>query len=168
MQVLSNYVTILNEWSGKLAAYMIYPATLILVYEVMARYLLNAPTIWAHGTSQRIFGIYFLLGAPYVMMQNGHIRMDIFYNKFSPRTRAIVDIITSPMLFATIFVLVYFGWDFAQASLKALETCNTPFNAPLWIVKLWVPITGILLILQSASNLIRDILTALFNKKVGL
>jgi len=54
----------LNDWLGRIAAFLIYPGMLILAYEVGARYLFNAPTIWAHGTSQRIFAVYFIVGAP--------------------------------------------------------------------------------------------------------
>lgn len=159
MNSFFKFVETLNAWCGKLAAYLIYPGMLVLVYEVAARYLFNAPTIWAHGVSQRIFAVYFVLGAPYVLLRNGHIRMDMFYSRFSPRIRAIIDLITSPMLLATIFVLVYFGWDFAWTSLKALEKDSTPLHAPLYIVKIWIPITGVLLLLQAFTNFCRDILT---------
>lgn len=161
MDKIFKAIGLLNEWCGKLAAYLIYPGMLVLVYEVVARYVFNAPTIWAHGVSQRVFAVFFVLGAPYVLMRNGHIRMDMFYSRFSPRARAVIDVVTSPMLFATIFVLIYFGWDFAWTSIKALEKDSTPLHAPLWIVKLWIPVTGGLLLLQALSNFCRDLLTAL-------
>lgn len=160
MDKIYRFISALNEWCGKLAAYLIYPGMLVLVYEVVARYVFNAPTLWAHGVSQRIFAVFFVLGAPYVLMRDGHIRMDMFYGRFSKRTRAIIDVVTSPMLFATIFVLIYFGWDFAWTSIKVLEKDSTPLHAPLWIVKLWIPVTGVLLLLQAFSNFCRDLMTA--------
>ncbi len=154
-------IAVLNKWVGKIAAYLLYPGMIVLVYEVVARYLFNAPTIWAHGVSQRIFAVYFVLGAPYVLLKNGHIRMDMFYSRFTPRVRAMIDLATSPMLFATIFVLVYFGWDFAWTSIKVFENDSTPLHAPLWIIKVWIPITGVLLLLQALSNFCQDLITAI-------
>ncbi len=161
MEKVFKSINVLNKWVGKIAAYLLYPGMLVLVYEVVARYVFNEPTIWAHGVSQRIFAVYFVLGAPYVLSKNGHIRMDMLYSKFTPRVRAIVDLVTSPMLFATIFVLIYFGWDFAWTSIKVLENDSTPLHAPLWIVKAWIPITGVLLLLQALSNFCQDVITAI-------
>lgn len=151
----------ISVWSGRIAAFVIYPGMLVLVYEVVARYAFNAPTIWAHGVCQRAFAIYLVIGAAYVLQQKGHIRMDLIYNRFSPRGKAIINLVTSPILFLIIFVLLWFGWDFAQTSISQLEIDNTPLHGPVWPFKLWIPITGFLLLVQAVANFYRDVVTLL-------
>ncbi len=160
MKKIVRLIAVINEWAGRAVAFLIYPGMLVLVYEAAARYLSDAPTIWAHGMSQRIFAIYFVFGAPYVLLHDGHIRMDMIYNRFSVRTRAVIDLVTSPLLFVTIFALLWFGWDFAWTSIEAWERDSTPFHAPVWPVKVWIPITGGLLLLQALVRLGRDLATA--------
>lgn len=158
MEKFLKFIENMSIWTGRVASYLIYPGTFILVYEVIARYFFGAPTTWAHGLSQRIFAVYFVIGAPYVLYHNGHIRMDIIYSRYSKRTKAIVDLLTSPALLVTSIVLIWFGGDFAWTSIKSLELDATPMHAPVWPIKLWIPVTGFLLLLQALLNMCRDIM----------
>ena len=82
-------VAIAASVSGKVVAWMILPMSLSLVYEVVARYVFNAPTIWASDVSQILYGMFFMLGSAYALQRQQHIRTDFIYGKWSVRTRGL-------------------------------------------------------------------------------
>ena len=154
-----------SEWTGKIFAYIIYAGLAVLVYELVARYLFNAPTMWGHGVSQRLFAVYYIIGGAYVLRHKGHISMDVVYNLFPVRTKAILDVITSPLFFAVAWVVLWYGAGFAWKSLTILEACTTPWHAPLYPVKLMVPVAGFLLLLQGLAKYSRDLITAITGRQ---
>ena len=158
LEKLSRYIELISEWSGRIPAYLIYPGMLIVVVGVMMRYGFSAPTIWTSAIPQRIFAIYFVIGAAYVFRYDGHVRMDVIYNRWSKRTRAIIDmLIMFPCVLAVIFVLIWHGGEFAWQSVAGLEVCGTPARAPVWPAKIFIPIVGILLLLQTIAWFYRNI-----------
>lgn len=150
----------ISEWSGKIISFLIFIGIGVLVYEVTARYVFNAPTIWAHGITQRLFASYAILLGAYCLQQGGHVRVDIIYNLFPLRARAILDLIMAVGFFLFCGVLLLWGADFAITSVQMQERCNTVFNAPLYPVKVMVPIGALLIILQGLANFVRSLFIA--------
>ena len=144
----------------KIIAFLIYAGIGILVYEVALRYLFNAPTIWAHGISQRLFAAYAILLGAYTLRQGGHVKVDILYNRFSVRTRAILDLFTAIFFFLFCGVLLWKGADFALTAVKIQERCNTAFNAILYPVKVMLPLGALLILLQQLAEFTRNLITA--------
>ncbi len=64
-------------WSGKAVAWLIFPMTLSLVWEVVARYFFNAPTVWANDIATMLYGAFFMLGSAYALQRQQHIRTDL-------------------------------------------------------------------------------------------
>ncbi len=157
MKRLFKIIDGISEWSGKIFAWLLWPGVAVLVYEVVARYVFNAPTIWAHGMTQRIFAVYYFICGAYISLNRDHITMDIVYNRFSFRTKAFLDIIGFLFFFAFCSVLLWYGSRYAWTSLIHLEPCNTPFRAPLYPVKLAIPIGALLIILQELTILWRNL-----------
>lgn len=156
----------ISDRSGVVSSVLIYPGLLVLLYEIVSRYFFHAPTIWAHGTSQRIFAAYFIIGGAYALVHEAHIRMDIFYSRFSLKTRALINLLlTYPLLFITAFVLLWHGSDYASEAIKLLERCATPFRAPVWPIKLLIPLSGLLLLFQGLALFYRDITVAITGVK---
>ncbi|MCP4693625.1 MAG: TRAP transporter small permease subunit [Desulfobacterales bacterium] len=155
----------ISEWSGKIFSYLLWPGVAVLVYEVVARYVFNAPTIWAHGTTQRIFAVYYFICGAYISRHGSHIRMDILYERFSPRIKAILDIIGFLFFFAFCGALLWYGSRYAWSSLMRLEPCNTPFRAPLYPIKLMIPIGALLIFLQELAFLFRNIYIVITGKQ---
>lgn len=164
MKRLLKIIDGISEWSGKIFAYLLWPGVAVLVYEVVARYVFNAPTIWAHGMTQRIFAVYYFICGAYISLHRSHINMDIIYNRFSLRKRAILDIISFLFFFAFCSVLLWYGSRYAWVSLMNLEPDNTPFRAPLYPVKLAIPIGAMLIILQELAILWRNLYIAVTGK----
>jgi len=150
-----------SEWSGKLFAYLMWPGMVVLVYEIGARYIFNAPTMWAHGTAQRIFAAYYIIGGAYCLLHKAHISMDLIYNRCSLRTRAILDLIGALFFFVFCGVLLWWGGSYAWDSLMRLEPCSTPLRAPLYPVKLMIPLGALLILLQGLAKFGHDLFTAI-------
>jgi TRAP-type mannitol/chloroaromatic compound transport system permease small subunit len=165
MKRLLKIIDGISKWSGVVFAYLLWPGVAILVYEIGARYIFNAPTIWVHGTTQRIFAVYYFICGAYVSLHRDHIKMDLIYDLFPLRIKAILDIIS--FLFFLLFcgVLLWFGSRYAWSSLMRLEPCNTPFRAPLYPVKLMIPLGALLIILQELANLWRSFYIVITGRK---
>lgn len=165
MKTLLKAIDATSEWSGKLVALIFYAMVGVLVWEVVMRYAFNAPTIWAHGVSIRIFAAYSVLAGAYVLRHKGHIPVDLVYSRFPSKTKAIVDLITAPFFFAFCGVLLWYGSSFAWTSLKMLEPCETPFHAPIYPIKLMVPVGAFLILLQGLAKYSRDFITAISGRQ---
>jgi len=165
MRRLLKIIDGISEWSGKLFSYLLWPGVAVLIYEVVARNLFNAPTIWAHGTTQRIFAVYYFICGAYVSLYRDHITMDLIYTRFSLRKRAFLDIIGFLFFFSFCGVLLWYGSRYAWTSLIRLEPCNTPFRAPLYPIKLAIPLGALLILLQELANLWRNVYIAITGKQ---
>ena len=155
----------ISEWAGKCTSFIILPGIAVLAWEVISRYALNHPTMWAHGTSQRLFAAYYILGGAYVLRYRDHVNVDILYCWFSPRTKAILDLITSLGFFAFCGVLLWQGMEFGLTSLCQLEPDDTPWRAPIYPAKLMIPAGALLILLQGLANFLRNLVTAVTGRK---
>lgn len=148
-----------SAWSGKLFAWLIVPMVGCLVYEVVARYFFESPTVWAYDMTYMLYGSHFMLGAAYTLSVQGHIRTDFFYRLWPPRWQGAVD----AMLYACLFfpAMAFFlwdSWDFALTSWVRQELgISSPWNPPIYPFKTVIPVTAALLILQGVSEFIKSL-----------
>ena len=144
-------------WSGRLFCWMAIPLVLALTYEVFARYAFRAPTIWAFDVSYMLYGSHFMLGAAYTLYKGGHIRTDIFYQNWSPRTRGLVD--ASLYLFFFFPGMVLFFWMGLQEALHSIDirevSDQSAWRPPLYPFKTVIPIAAALLIVQGISEFLK-------------
>jgi len=163
LRLLLRGVTWFNDWLGRaVLAYIVLVIFALLFLEVNMRYLFGAPTVWTGELAQMLFGAYAILSGAYILTQRAHVNVDIFYARFPRRVRAGVDILTSFLFFSFILVLVTEGYSMAEDSVSRWETSRSAWNAPVWPVKVAIPVGAGLLLLQGAVKLIHDILV-LFN-----
>ncbi len=148
--------------SGKIIAWMILPMSLSLVYEVIARYVFNAPTIWASDISQILYGAFFMLGSAYALQRQQHIRTDFLYGKWSIRTRGMVDAACYiGLYFPAMLFFLYIGSEFAYRSVLFNERLVTsPWMPIIWPQKLAIPISTLLLLIQGVSELLKALYAA--------
>lgn len=149
----------LSAWTGKWIAWIVIPNVLALVYEVIARYFLNSPTIWSYEVTYFIYGSHFLLGAAYVLSVDAHIRIDIFTSHLTPRTRAVIDLVGYLFLFFPVIItLIYAGGQYVLQSIEMGEKSGlSPWRPYLYPYKALITISFILLLLQGISCFIRNI-----------
>jgi TRAP-type mannitol/chloroaromatic compound transport system permease small subunit len=144
--------------AGSFVAYWAVIAVFIYYYEVLARYVFNAPTNWAHEGMFLMFGMQYLLAGGYAYREESHVRVDVLYEKRSVRTKAIIDLVTSVFFFIFVLALVWTGAIFALDAIQVQETTLNEWGIQYWPVKLAIPLGGFLLLLQGIAKLIRDIL----------
>jgi len=149
-----------NEWVGKVVSFFTLAIIAVITYEVVMRYLLVKSQSWAPEMSTFLFGGLFLLGGGYGYLYGGHVNLDLLYIRFSPRGKAILDLITSIFVFLFLGVLIWKGWLMAWDSLIILETSGSAFAPPLFPIKLAIPIGGSLFMLQVIVKLIRNLYIA--------
>jgi TRAP-type mannitol/chloroaromatic compound transport system permease small subunit len=151
----------ISEQSGKAVSFLIVLLVFVILYEIFARYLFNSPTIWAHEIAQMIYGAYVILLGAYVLQRKGHVNVDILYNRFRPRTRAIIDLFTWLLFFYFCGLLLLKGGEMAWDSLKVLETEPTSFAPPVYPIKMMIPLGALLILLQGLAKFIRDLTLAI-------
>jgi TRAP-type mannitol/chloroaromatic compound transport system permease small subunit len=153
---------IIGEWSGKIFRWLIIPMAGGLTYEVFARYLFNAPTIWAYDITYMLYGAHFMLGAAYTLRTGGHIRTDMFYERWSPRTQGLVDAICYFTLFFPGMIFFFIaGVDEALLSISILERSDaSPWRPPLYPFKCVIPAGALLLLIQGLSESLKSIYAA--------
>src|ERR671924_696686 len=88
-----------TDTTGTWVAWLNVPLVLAVSYEVFARYLFNAPTIWSFDVAYMLYGTIFMLGAAYALHKGAHIRTDFFFERWSIRTRGVIDSIAYIVFF---------------------------------------------------------------------
>ncbi len=161
---LFKFVDRLSEWTGKVTSYLVLLLTGAISYEVICRYVFNAPTLWAQEVSTYLYGSFFMLGGAYVMLKDNHVRVDIFYSRISYRAKALVDIITFPIFFFLfVGILVWEGSKMAIWSWSIWEHTQSPWSPPIYPLKTVIPVASLLLLLQGVKKFIQSIQA--FNRK---
>lgn len=148
----------ISDWSGTIVAWLIIPLMAGTTYEVIVRYVFNAPTIWAYDLSYMLYGSHFMLGAAYTLLKGGHIRTDIFYQNWSPRTRGLVDALLYLLLFFP--GMIFFFWMGGQEALHSLQIGErsdaSPWRPIVYPLKIVIPVTAVLILVQGVSELIKS------------
>ena len=163
---LLRFIDNANEWVGKVVSFFVLAIIGVVIYEVAMRYLLAKSQLWVPETSEFLFGALFVLGGGYVFLHEGHVKLDAIYERFSPKVKAILDLVTSIFLILFCGILIWKGWLMGWDSLTALEVSQSAFAPPLYPIKLVIPIGAGLLLLQGLAKFIRDLSIATTGSKV--
>jgi TRAP-type mannitol/chloroaromatic compound transport system permease small subunit len=147
----------LSKTIGHAFAWCIVILTLGTCYEVFVRYLLNAPTSWAFDFSYLMYGAVFYMAGAYTLSRGGHVRADMFYRLWRPRTQAGVELaLYIIFFFPGIVALMYSGWLYGYESARILEiSVNSPAGIPIWPLKMMIPFGAGLIALQGLAEVLR-------------
>lgn len=146
----------ISDKSGDFVAYWSIIAVFVYYYEVVARYVFNSPTNWAHESMFLMFGMQYLISGAYALKEDSHVRVDVIYELFSTKTKAVIDLITSTFFFIFTITLIVTGFLFAKDSLDVFEISFTEWGIQYWPVKITIVIGGLLLLLQGIAKVTRD------------
>ena len=146
--------------AGQFSAFAVAILTVLICWEVFSRYALNNPHDWVFDITYMLYGILFMMAGAYTLSKNGHVRGDVLYGFFTPRTQASLDLLLYFLFFIPgIVALVYAGINFAADSIAIREhTTQTANGPPLYPYKMIIPIAGGLLLLQGFVEIIRCII----------
>jgi TRAP-type mannitol/chloroaromatic compound transport system permease small subunit len=168
MHVIKILITIIEKVNLWVARVMSWAIILIIgstFYEVVMRYLFDSPTQWSFEFNYLLHGAYFMMLGAFTHSVQGHVNVDLLSSQFSPRGKAIVDIITAPVFFFFLYMMLIFGAEFALQSIGFRERLSSAWAPPIYPVKSVIPIAAALLILQGGVKFIRDLHTAITGKE---
>jgi TRAP-type mannitol/chloroaromatic compound transport system permease small subunit len=167
IKTVLNIMDQISEWTGKIFVWLVIPLTILVVYEVISRRFFDAPHIWATEVTDFIYGPHFMLVAAYTLLYKSHVRIDVIYERFSPRTRGILDIITYMVFFFPFISIVFYqGIIFAATSWSIGETSDSAALTILPMVKTVIPISIGLLLIQGLATYIRAIMQAIKGEEI--
>ena len=154
------FVDSVTAWVGKAFAWCILIMTFGVGYEVFVRYVLRDPTSWAFDISYMMYGALFMMAGAYTLSRDGHVRGDVLYRLWKPRTQATVELILYFLFFFPgILALMFAGWEYASESWFYKEvSVMSPANVPIFQFKTVIPVAGALLFVQGLAQVARCIL----------
>ena len=154
------FIDSLSLWTGKSFAWLILVLTLGISYEVLVRYVFRAPTTWAFDFSYINYGALFLMAGAYTLSRNGHVRADVLYRFWQPRTQAKMDLVLYILFFLpAVLAFMYSGYKYAEMSVRFREvSIFSPAGVPVFPLKALIPIAGFLLFVQGIAEVIRCVL----------
>lgn len=156
---IARFITTLNARLGHLLSYVVLILFLLLLGDVVMRYVTQSPISWSSQASKLIFGVYAILGGGYLLARRDHVNVDLFYANFSKRGKAIADIATSFLFFLFVGVLLSESYSLAADSVSRWEVSyETTWHAPVWPSKVLIVVAAVLLLLQGIVKLIADIM----------
>ena len=147
-----------SKWIGNVVCWITMPLMLAMTYEVLARKLFLAPTMWAYDMSRFFYGALFMLGAGYALSKGVHIRADFLYRNFKVKTQGLIDfwlylLFYFPGLLAFFYMTTIFVMESIQRGEKGMDTAWMPY---MWPIKacLWFGI--LFLLVQGVSELFKS------------
>ena len=158
MASLITKIDLFSKWVGNVVCWITVPLILAMTYEVLARKLFTAPTMWAYDMSRFLYGALFMLGAGYALSKGVHIRADFLYRNFKVKTQGTVDFwLYLLFYFPGLLVFLYMTIGFVQESImrgeKGMDTTWMPY---MWPIKTCLLIGIIFLLIQGVSELLKS------------
>ena len=145
-----------STWVGKAFAWCAVLLVLLITWEVFSRYVLNKPHAWVLDAQIMLYGAMFMTAGAYTLSKNGHVRGDVLYGFFRPRTQAIVDLSLYIIFFLPgVIAMTWAGWIYAGESLAIREQTFSADPLPLYPFKYIIPLAGFLLLVQGIAEIIR-------------
>ena len=128
-------------------------------YEVIMAYVFNAPTLWNFDLSMQMYGAILMMSGAYCLATESHVRGDVIYRLFKPRTQGWIDLtLYLIFFFPGVLALVFFGYEYAVFSWKLKESSwSSPAQIQIYMVKALIPTSGVILTLQGISEVFRSI-----------
>lgn len=156
---LCRWIDAVNHWVGKFVAWATAVVVAVVFIDVVMRYVFNTSFVFTQELEWHLFAFIFLMGAGATLLKDGHVRVDIFYQSYSPRTRAWINLIG--VLFFLVpgcLMIVMTSLHFALSAFAVMEGSPDPGGIPFrFIVKSFIPAGIFLLLIQGISLGIRSL-----------
>lgn len=160
MQKLLLTVDKISTFVGQAFAWLIVGLTFMISWEVFSRYALSNPHPWAFDVMIMMYGTLIMMAGAYTLSKSGHVRGDVLYGFFQPRTQAILDLLLYVLFFIPgVFALAWAGYNFAAESWAINEHSNvTADGPPVYPFKTAIPLAGLFLLFQGFAEMIRCVI----------
>ncbi len=161
------FINALSEWVGRIFSPVIGIIMLVGVYEVVARYVFNRPTTWAWEINEHLLCLFLALAGGYTLLRGRHVSVDLLYARFSPRVRAIIDVVSWLFFFLVCIVVIWQGSAEAWEATMKRERVLSSFNSPLYPDRWMIPIGTFLLLLQGIVKYTQSITAVIYKDKAA-
>jgi TRAP-type mannitol/chloroaromatic compound transport system permease small subunit len=148
-----------TEVTGYVFVVVIVPLILANVVEVFARYVLRAPTMWALDVTTMSYAALFMLGAALALLRGAHVRTDMLWERFSDRTKGMIDSLAALLLFLPTMTVLFFISidDFFHAVSIDERSSSGAWTPVIWPLRGVIPLTAFMLFLQGISELLKSL-----------
>jgi TRAP-type mannitol/chloroaromatic compound transport system permease small subunit len=144
---------------GQACAWTVVLLTLLITAEVFSRYALNRPHAWVLDAQIMLYGTLFMMAGAYTLAKNGHVRGDVLYGFFRPRTQAAIDLVLYIAFFLPgVVAMTWAGWTFANEALAIREQTFNADPIPVYPFKFVIPVAGAVLLLQGLVEIVRCVI----------
>jgi TRAP-type mannitol/chloroaromatic compound transport system permease small subunit len=153
LKIVSRWIDTLNEWVGRGVAWVTLGLVVVVFVDVLMRYILNVSFVFTQELEWHLFGFIFLIGAGYTLLHDGHVRVDIIYQRIGWKGRAWVNL-CGVLLFLIpgCIMVISTSWKFTMNSFAILEGSPDPGGIPYrFILKGCIPVGFALLLFQGIS-----------------
>jgi TRAP-type mannitol/chloroaromatic compound transport system permease small subunit len=160
MQKLFLTIDKISTFVGQAFSWLIVALTVMISWEVFSRYVLDKPHSWAFDVMIIMYGTLFMMAGAYTLAKAGHVRGDVLYGFFEPRTQATIDLILYILFFIPgVVALTYAGYSFAAESWAMNEHSSiTAEGPPIYPFKTMMPLAGAFLLVQGVVEIIRCVI----------
>ncbi|WP_299232065.1 TRAP transporter small permease subunit [uncultured Halomonas sp.] len=156
MNTIARAIDALNEGFGRLIAPLLAVITLIVIYDIAARFFIGRPSDWAFDVTKMLFGAHFMLMAAYGLRHHAHVEVDVLKRLLTRRKQAVLELLGYLLFFVPfIWMLLTFGWAFFERSFSRGETTYGMMSIPVYPVKGVIVVAALLLLLQAIAIVIR-------------
>ena len=159
-KVIKGYVdgiTATSKAFGGMAMYLLFGMLGILFFETCSRTFFNKPWIWTVEMAQFVMAAYYTLGGAYTLIIDGHVRMDLTYAKWSPKNKALADVLTFTIIIFYLGVLLLGGIISLEYSIKYRQKSYSSWAPPVTPIKIIMLIGMTLMILQVIAEFFKDL-----------
>lgn len=140
--------------------YLIFAMMGVLLHASLSRTVFDAPVIWSVEAAQMLMAAYYLLGGGYSLQLDAHVRMDLFYGRWSPRSKAAVDFLTALFALFYLAVLLYGAVSSTQYALEYNQKNYSVWAPPMAPVKIVMTFGIAAMLLQITAVFFKDLAAA--------
>jgi TRAP-type mannitol/chloroaromatic compound transport system permease small subunit len=158
VKIYLRYMDAISRIIGHFAKFLIFGMIGILLYETLTRTFFNHPNVWSVETAQFVMAAYYTLGGAFTLLIGGHVRMDLLYDRWSMKQKAVADAITFFIVLLYLGVLIYGGIQGIQYAAKYNQTSFSSWAPPVLPIKIIMVIGMVLMLLQCGAEFIKDLL----------
>jgi TRAP-type mannitol/chloroaromatic compound transport system permease small subunit len=156
----------ISVWTGKLISWVVLIVVVFVIYEIIMRHFFHLPTLWVSESMVFGCGVTYVLGAAWALKENRHVRIDLVYGRLNPRQRAVMDAVTFAFFALYLSVFLWATTKYAWRSVLLGETSGSPWNPPVYPIKVALAVGVTLLILQGIAKFVRDLHFAITGREL--